>query len=718
MKEGMTMSNAKPFLAVASAAAAILVSGAAEARITRIEIQSIKPAFAGRVFGSTGAYERLIGKAYGEVDPQSPANAIIQDIGLAPRNANGMVEYATDIDILRPADRSKGNGILFFNIHNRGNKGGIQLFNADVPPNLTEINALANPGDGFLQQHGYTMIWFGWQPDVLAGNNRMTMTVPVARNPDGSPITGHVRSELVTVVPTTTLNLSSGWFTALITASYPTVSTDNRTPLADGFVPTLTVRAKEQEPRVPIPNTEWSFGACPQGGELKVSDTQICYPAGFKPGRLYELVYRAKDPLVLGLGFAATRDLGAFLKAEPKDDAGGDNPVFIKAAKTIVMGSSQSGRFVRTLIHLGFNRDERGQIVFDGAFPHIGGGLMPLNIRFGQPGRAAGTEQVDRLYPGASFPFAYGSETDPLTGERGGILDRCTATNTCPKIMHAATALEMWELRQSLGFTDPLGIHDLIEPPNVRSYIMASTQHTAASLPLAAKEPFGFCQQQPNPNPHTWTVRALLQNLAAWIKDGTEPPPSARPTIAAGTLVAPDQVHFPPIPANRYGDVSRPAVRFLRLFNPLHPQDYGEDFNTEQASGAISVDPPKVSTAPYGTLVAQVDADGNDLDGIRNVFVQVPIGSYTGWNLFNRSFYEDGFCTLQGSFIPFARTKAERITTGDPRLSIEERYPSKEMYVAAVKKAADGLVAKRYLLAEDATRLEAEADRDGIRAAP
>ena len=702
---------------LALATAAMLVSGAAEARITRVEIQKTEPAFAGRAFGTTGAYERLIGKAYGEVDPQLPANAIIQDISLAPRNAKGMVEYVTGIDILRPADRSKGNGILFFNIHNRGNKGGIQLFNADVPPNLAEINDLANPGDGFLQRQGYTMVWFGWQPDVLPGNNRMTMTVPVAHHPDGSPITGLVRSELTTVRPTTTLNLSSGWFTALITAAYPTVSTDNKTPLADGFVPTLTVRAKEQEPRVPIPNTEWSFGACPQG-DLKVSDTQICYPAGFKPGHLYELTYRAKDPLVLGLGFTAARDLGAFLKAEPKDDTGRDNPVFIKDAKTIVMGSSQSGRFVRTFIHLGFNRGERGQIVFDGAFPHIGGGLMPLNVRFGQPGRAAGTEQVDRLYAGASFPFAYGAETDPLTGTKGGILDRCAATSTCPKIVHAATALEMWELRQSLGFTDPLGVHDLIEPPNVRSYIMASTQHSAAPLPLAAKEPFGFCQQQPNPNPHTWTVRALLQNLATWIKNGTEPPPSARPTIAAGTLVAPDQVHFPPIPANKYRDVSRPAVRFLRLHNPLHPQDYGEDFHSEQASGLISVDPPKVSQAQYGTLVAQVDADGNDLDGIRNIFVQVPIGTYTGWNLFNKSFYEDGFCTLQGSFIPFAPTRVERIATGDPRLSIEERYPSKETYVAAIRKAADGLVAKRYLLAEDAARLVAEAERDGIRAAP
>jgi len=705
-------------LAAVAAGTAALATATAEARITRIEIAKIEPAFAGASFGAAGTYERLTGKAYGEVDPRSPANAGIQDIGLAPRNARGMVEYVTDIDIVRPADRSKSNGLLFFNIVNRGNKGGLALFNADARGTPADINGLATAGDGFMQRQGYTMIWFGWQPDVAPGNNRITMAVPVARNPDGSAIEGIVRSELVTTTPTTTLNLSSGWFTALATASYPTVSTDNKTPLADGFVPTLTVRAKEQAPRVPIPNTEWSFGACPQGGPVTASDTRICYPAGFKTGRFYELTYRAKDPLVLGLGFAAARDLGAFLKAAAKDDAGHDNPVLIANAKSIVMGSSQSGRFVRSLIQLGYNRDEQGRIVFDGAFPHIGGGLMPLNVRFGQPGRAAGTEQVDRLYPGASFPFAYSSETDPLTGAKGGILDRCTANATCPKIVHVATALEMWELRQSLGFTDPLGIRDLVEPTNVRSYILASTQHTSAQLPLATREPFGACQQQPNPNPHTWTVRALLANLTAWIKDGIEPPPSARPTIAAGTLVAPDQVHFPPIPANAYGNVSRPAVKFLRLSNPLHVHDYGEDFRPEESSGLLSVEPPKVGAAQYGTLVAQVDADGNDLGGIRNVFLQVPIGTYTGWNLFNRSFYEDGFCTLQGSFIPFARTRQERLDAGDPRLSIEERYPSKETYVAAIKKAADGLVAARYLLPEDACRLVSQAEREGVRLAP
>ena len=396
----------------------------------------------------------------------------------------------------------------FFNIINRGNKGGLSLFNADVLGGAAENNNVQSAGDGFMQRQGYTLVWFGWQPDVAPGNNRMTMTVPVARNANGSPITGNVRSELTTTTPTTTLNLSSGWFTALATTSYSTVSTDNRTPLADGFLPTLTVRAKENAPRVPIPNTEWSFGACPQGGQAQVSDTQICYPAGFKSGQFYELTYRAKDPTVLGLGFAAARDLGSFLKSEAKDDAGNDNPVFIRDAKSIVMGSSQSGRFIRSLINLGFNRDEQGKIVFDGAFPHIGGGLMPLNVRFGQPGRAI-TEQTDHLYPGAEFPFTYGSQTDPLTGQTRGILDRCLATATCPKIVHAATALEMWELRQSLGFTDPLGLRDLADPPNVRTYIMSSTQHSAAPLPLPDKAPFGNCVQQGNPNPHTWTMRAL-----------------------------------------------------------------------------------------------------------------------------------------------------------------------------------------------------------------
>jgi hypothetical protein len=702
-----------------TAALVALAPEVTQARIVRLEITNVAPAFGGRNFGEVGAYERVTGKAHGEVDPTSPSNAMIQDIALAPKNARGMVEYTTDIDILRPADRTKSNGILFFNIINRGNKGGLALFNTDIPGGSTNVgdnNGLIEAGDGFMQQQGYTMVWFGWQPDVVPGNNRMTMQVPVAKNADGSSITGTIRNELAARQPTTTIPLQSGWFT---TASkpYPTVSTDNKAALADGFLPTLTVRMRESEPRTIIPNTEWSFGSCVANKPATTSDTELCYPAGFKPGRLYELTYRGKDPLVLGLGFASARDLGAFLKASEKDDSGTSNPAYVASAKAIVMGSSQSGRFVRTLIHLGFNRDEQGKIVFEGALPHIGGGLMPLNVRFGQPGRAT-TFTNDHLYPGAEFPFAYASATDPLTGRTQGILDRCTATMTCPKIVHAATALEMWELRQSLGFTDPLGMKDIEEPANVRSYIMASTQHGPAQLPLPAKEPFGACQQQPNPNPYSWTMRALLTHLTAWVKDNVEPPPSARPTIAAGDLVAPDQVHFPRIPANSYGGVSRPAVKFIAENDPLHAQDFGTDYNAADASGIISADLPKISTASYGALVAQVDADGNDLGGIRDVFIAVPIGTYTGWNLFNKGFFEEGFCTLSGSFVPFASTKQERLATGDPRPSIEERYPTKDAYVAAFKKAASDLVSQRFLLPDDAARLIAQAEHDGIRTGP
>jgi len=716
----MTNSKTIALRAFATAAALVAIAPvAAQARIVRLEITLITPAFGGRSFGKTGPYERVIGKAYGEIDPQSPSNAMIQDLAAAPKNAKGMVEYSTDIDILRPADRAKSNGVLFFNILNRGNKGGLALFNADIPggpANVGNINAVTEAGDGFMQQQGYTIIWFGWQADVITGNNRMMMQVPVAKNPDGSTITGTVRNELTALRPTTTLQLQSGRFTAG-SKPYPAVSTDNKTALADGFLPTLTVRVRENEPRTVIPNAEWSFGTCESDKPPTVNDTQICFPAGFQPGRLYELTYRAKDPLVLGLGFVAARDLGAFLKASEKDDSGTSNPAYVAGAKAIVMGSSQSGRFIRSFVHLGFNKDEQGKIVFEGALPHIGGGLIPLNVRFGQPGRAT-TQTMDSLFPGAEFPFAYASVTDPLTGRTQGILDRCTATNTCPKIVHAATALEMWELRQSLGFTDPLGTKDLDEPANVRSYIMASTQHAPAVLPLPDKEPFLTCQQQPNPNPYSWTMRALLTHLVAWVKDGAEPPPSSRPTVAAGNLVAPDQVRFPRIPANSYGAVTRPAVKFITDGHPLHVQDYGKDYNAADASGIISGDLPKTSTARYGTLVAQVDTDGNDLGGIRDVFVAVPIGTYTGWNLFNKNFFEDGFCTLAGSFIPFAPTKQERLATGDLRPSIEERYPTKEAYVAAFKKAADDLVAQRFLLPDDAIRLVSQAEREGIRNAP
>lgn len=688
----------------------VVPASEAAARITRLVLTQVEsPAFGAATFGPAGAYERLVGTALGEVDPRDPRNAIIQDLALAPRNARGMVEYATAVHILKPVDPAKGNRTLLYELVNRGDKYAIgYTFNIGAQGG----NEAADAGDGFLQRLGYTLVWSGWQADVLPGDGRLTMRVPVARNPDGSRITGLVRAELVVRAPTTTLPLSAGWFTGLRHASYPTVSLDNRTPLSDGFLPSLTVRAREQGPRVPIPNTQWAFGACPEGGPPTPSATEICLPAGFQPGRIYELIYRGADPLVLGLGYAAIRDLIAFLKHERHDDAGTPNPLWVEGRRpaAIAVGTSQGGRNIRMLVHLGFNRDEAGRTVFEGALPHVAAGRAALNIRFGQPGRAWG-HQLDRLYPAYEFPFGYTAVRDPVTGTYRGVLDRCRESGTCPKLFHVVSAHELWDGRDSLARTDPLGRQDLDEPANVRTYVMASTQHA----PAAAPPTFGDCQQQRNPNPQRETLRALLVALTRWVNDEVEPPPSRAPRLRDGTLVPPSQVRFPRIPANAYGGVRRPAVKFLALANPLPLLDFGPLFRPEDESGVVTVEPPRVVVpSAYAVLVPQVDADGNDLAGVRSTAVQAPVATYTGWNLGRPGLWEDQLCPLQGSFIPFARTRAERVAAGDPRPSLEERYGTHEAYVSAVRAAAARLVAERFLLLDDAERLIREAEASDV----
>jgi hypothetical protein len=706
-------------LCAAACGIAILAAAPAQARLTRLEVLRSEPAFAGASFGDVGAYQHILARAHGELDPRDPHNAIIQDIDLAPRNANGMVEYTTDVELLKPADISRGNRVLLLEVVNRGNKLAIGTFDDGVPPVTADKNALTAPGDGWLMRQGTTLIWSGWEMDVLPGASRITMAPVIAHNADGSAVTGIVRTEMTAQHPTTTLGFSQSWqvvsYPADSYAGYPTVSTDNRTPLGDGFLPTLTVRGATNDPPVAIPNTEWSFGTCPDPAHPAGDALHVCYPAGFQPGRFYELIYRAKDPFVLGIGFAATRDLGAFLRDRQADDAGAPNPVWRADNRAIIEGSSQSGRMIRSFIDLGFNADEQGGRVFDGAYPHIGGGLMPLDIRFGQPVRAWG-EQTDHLYPAYDFPFSYARQADPLTGRVQGVLDRCTASGTCPRIFHVATVLEMWEGRQSLGLTDPLGRTDMPDPPDVRSFIMASTQHSPAPLPLPAQPP--LCQQQSNPDPQIWTMRALLSDFIAWVRDDTAPPASVVPRIADGTLVAPDQVHLPPIPPTQYGEVSRPALSLARRYDTLHVLDYGPDYVPADTRGVLTIEPPKVGTASYGVLEPQVDADGNDLGGIRSVFLQVPIGTYTGWNLFRADYFGGGMCNLQGSFIPFAATRAERLAAGDPRPSLEERYPTRDAYVAQFRAAASRLVAARLLLPDDASRLVDTASREGIRSAP
>ncbi|MCI3945725.1 hypothetical protein K0038_02768 [Pseudomonas syringae] len=699
------------FQAITFTSVMMIVALPAHAHITRLEILRTEPAFDGVSFGNTGAYERVFARAYGELDPEKAANSIIQDLELAPRNANGMVEYTTDIAILRPADVAKANNILLFDVPNRGSKRAMSLFNADMQGKPGALNNFEVAGDGFLQRLGTTLISFAWQGDVAPGDNRMIVQLPIAINKDGSPVTGVVRSELTTLSPTTRLGLSAGWFTSTPPhTTYKPVETDNTKVLADGFRPTLTVRPRANAPRQEIPANDWRFGDCDTPNE-----TQICLPSGFQPGKLYELIYRARDPMVMGIGFAIARDVGAFFQHAAHDDTEVPNPVVHgPGVKSIITGSSQAGRFIRSMIALGFNRSEEGHQVYDGAMPHIGGGLMPLNIRFAQPGRAWG-QQVDHDYPAYDFPFTYGRETDPITGRSQGLLDRCDASGTCPLIFHMATALELWEGRQSLGLTDPLGLRDADEPKNVRTFIMASTQHAPPPLPLPVTPAFGLCQVQSNPNPHTWTMRAAFTDLISWVRDDVAPPASVKPSVADGTLVPADQVRFPLIPATNYAGVSRPELRYTGAVNSLHVLDFGPRFRPEDSSGILTREPPQAGVGSYNLLVPQVDADGIDIGGVRNVYLGAPIGTYTGWNTFRPELFDGGFCNFQGSFIPFAATKAERIDAGDPRASLEERYPTKDAYVEAVRAAADALVSERMLLPEDRARLVMEAEEKGLR---
>jgi hypothetical protein len=685
----------------------------AEARITRIVLERAEsPAFEGAAFGDAGQFEKLVGVAYGEVDPRQPLNAIIQDVELAPRNARGMVEYSTDVYIIKPIDLKRGNRMMVYEFANRGNKTLLNLVQLNV--RWRTPNDALTAGDGNLQRMGYTIVWSGWQGDVRRVAGRMTMRVPVATNPDGSPITGVVRQEIIVPAPAYSAAFNISRFTRPDTdTTYATVSLDNRKPFADGFLPTLTVRNNPDDPRVPIPNTAWTFARC---GTFSVvpSDRDLCLTNGdrFQPGRIYELIYRARDPLVMGLGYAAVRDLMAFFKYEARDDAGTANPLWLPGdrPKTVTVGTSQSSRNIRSFIHLGFNQDEAGRMVFDGAFAHSAAGRGQINTRFSHGGRAWG-QVPDNDYPAYEFPFAYMPMEDPLTGRTDGILRRCLKTNSCPKIFHLATSLEMWEGRQSLGLTDPLGRVDLREPALVRTYIFGSTQHGRVTTMTGSRGgAFGDCAQQTNPNSDLEPTRALWKAFTDWVRVGAVPPSSVVPRVRDGTLVPAPQLRFPAIPANTYEGIIRAAVKVPSLPNTLAVRDYGPLFRGADESGIITVEPPAVvGPRGYTILVPAVDDDGNDVAGRLSIALLAPLGTYTGWNFGRGDRWPERMCALEGSFIPFARTRAERLAVGDPRPSLEERYGNTQGYVAAVRAAARRLVEQRLLLPEDADRLINEA---------
>jgi hypothetical protein len=649
-----------------------------QARVTGITITSrTSPAFAGASF-AVGAYEQLDGVATGEVDPDDPKNAVITDIALAPRNANGMVEYSTDISILKPVDESRGNGVLLYDVVNRGNKIVPGFFNVGV--------TAANPaGDGFLENQGYTLVWSGWQGDLVPQSGQLGIRVPVAHGRGGDPITGLVRSEFTLNVPAGTQTLTAGFSSN--TPGYAAANLDRSAAV-------LTQRVHQYDPPQVIPNSDWAFADCTTQPFPGTPDSQrICLGlngtggSGFDTNHIYELYYVAKDPLVLGLGFAATRDVAAFLRRSSDPQ----NPLAGAIRHTLLHGTSQSGRWSRNFLNLGFNEDETGQIVFEGMNPHIGSVQGDFNVRFGQPGRLSGTEHTEKQYPGADTPLSYPPSFDPYRRETAGLLDRCRQTATCPKIVHTMSDVEYWSASGAIDTTDPLGTRDLPQPSNVRIYQFSSTQHggysPVASLPTST----GICQQLPNANSYTYNLRALLIALTQWVVDGTQPPASAYSRLQDGTLVRPENVVFPSIPGVTY-DVSH-------VFNTRLLYFRGFKFNETTESG-ILFEPP-IPLLSYPGLLPQVDQDGNDLGGLRSTTLQVPLGTYTGWNTRRAGFSEGDSCDLTGSYIPFAVHRANR-AAGDPRLSLEERYGSHAAYVAAVTNAAQTLLQQRFLLPSDA----------------
>lgn len=675
------------------AGAAALAAGAppADARITRIEIARVEsPAFGGASFGSVGTYDKLVGRAFGEVDPRAPENAGIQDIELAPRNAHGMVEYAMDVYILAPHDPARGNATILYEAVNRGNKLMPGLFNFGAVGG----NEPTDAGDGFLQSQGYAIVWSGWQADVAAGGGRLTLTVPVAHQRNGAEITDRVRGEYIVTAATSTQNLSSGAFTNLTHTSYETVSLDTR--LAQ-----LTMRVKETDPRVAIAPGDWAFADCTQTPFPGVpSTTQICLRNGFDTDHIYELVYTAKNPTVLGLGFAATRDLVAFLRHAQRDDAGTANPLAGAIRTALAQGTSQAGRFLRTMVLLGFNRDERGGVVFDGINPHLASQLLPMNVRFGQPGRAYGQHE-DHLYPTAQPPFGWGDSVDDIAGDTGGLLDTCRRTRSCPRVIQTVSSTEFWQGRMSLDITDVHGRFDLPQPGDVRIFHFAGTQHVPAAV--AAQ---GICQQLSNPNLYQYGLRALLVALRSWVVSDTEPPASRIPTLRSGTLVDSAQraIGWPEIP----------GVAYSGIVDGLHLLDFGHGFDIDRESGVVDEPPRSAGRAAYRVLVPRVNSDGNEVAGLRGVGLEVPLGTYTGWNLRRAGFAEGEECGLTGSFVPFARTRTDREAAGDPRPSLEERYRDHAGYVAAVRAAAQRLVAARLMLAADATTAIAQADASAV----
>jgi len=646
-------------------AVVLLLSAAAPAtaEVRRVVVSAREP-----VLG--GDYEKLAGTLELELDPTHPANAVIVDLDRAPRNGRGRVEASADFMVLRPRRPPPGGSMALFEVSNRGGKALLPYFNRATwsrdPSRADDF------GDRLLMRLNLTLIWVGWQFDVPREPGLLRLRAPIARE-SGGAIEGLVRSDWTVERTIATLPLAHRGHVAY--------------PVADPAHPdnVLTVRSARLGPREVVPRARWRF----------IDDgTAIQLDGGFEGGRIYELVYRARDPVVVGIGLAAVRDVVSWARNDPRSD--------FPVSSALAFGVSQSGRFLRHFLYQGFNTDEAGRKVFDGMLIHTAGaGRGSFNHRFAQPSRDAHRFSTF-FYPTDLFPFTTRTQTDPETGIADGLLARSAERpEHRPKIMFTNTGYEYWGRAASLIHTSPDARTDVPRLPDERIYHLAGGQHFIGEFPPSAAERAGEAYRG-NPLDFLVTLRALLTRLVEWVGAGRTPPDSAYPTLAAGTLVPVRALRLPRIP-----DLAAPSVAH---------EAYRVDYGPRWAAGIITREPPGIGAA-FPTLVSQVDADGNELGGVRGVELLAPLATYTPWQLRGGDGPHAGeLVDFLGTYVAFPRTEAERTRRGDSRTSIEQRYADKPAYVEAATRAARSLAAAGLLLPEDvgAAVARAEAHWDWI----
>ena len=632
-----------------------------QARVTRIDVEKVDPA---PVVAGAQAYEIVTGRFYGEVDPGDPRNAIITDLEFAPRNERGYVEYSATFAIARPANARDASGMLLYDVPNRGNG-----------------RVAADPS-------GHVRVISGWQGDLPEDIGLQTARVPIARNRDGRPLTGPVLARII--------DMPAG------TKSLPIVGSIGR-PTAMPEPLTLNpgnarlyVQSRPGGALRALSARDWVFADCSQSRfPGKADPGKLCVRNGFDSRLVYTLAYTAKDPKVMGLGFAATRDLISFLRHARADDMGNPNPAgSIRWA--VASGISQSGNYLKSFVNLGFNADEAGRMVFDGINPNIAARQVPLNLRFSVPGGAA------RPYePGSEGVLWWSPYTDNDRGRgTSSLLDRCTISKTCPKIVETFGSAEFWGLRMSPGLVGTRADIDIPLPDNVRRYYFPGVTHGGSltgGFPVKGDPVPSGCLLPGNPNPMIPELRVAQRKLVEWVRNGTEPPASSYPTLAARDLVPPNST-----------DLGWPHLAGWPTpdgkINPMPNYDFGTTVIYNDVSGVLNRLPPRIGRE-IPQLVPRLDADGNEVSGIRSVNLAVPLGTYLGWNVQASGFSRGEGCGFAGGFIPFARTKAERHAANDPRLSLEERYGNHEGFIAQVKKAVAQHQATGWLTAQDGARI-------------